>query len=365
MPSPRERLERLSLLDTSLGAQNSSSNPPHGKQGKQHSTALKDYLSHSSLSAAVCAAVSDLVANPLLPENPYAAIIPALRLSEIKGFIFADPATEEQWPKNLQQGTSYGLFNVHSRHCSRRDPRKQSPPDPLTQVVSLDLRPNHDGAVHGLSHIITSLDAAGAVSVCKTSAVLDKALYPDGPRLEGTSVAKDKAGYKETLAVSVLPPTTFHGSAFGSGDLSHLVQNVDITVTGPQFEKAVNLFSRRIMTELFAASNLRPDTAAVRVTTTSQSRKKGEDDAVKTWSAGSVRIGKKAFSSAVKSSTVAQRSVTLHLLLRTCFSSSSSLRSPHVEPETVEMDGGVRWKFVRVKRSYVLHYVDGGTGGRR
>jgi len=231
MPSPRERL--LSI-ETNLSAAEQG-DKPHGVQDN-----LDSYLTTSSLKASVSQSVSALIQNPLLPSNPYSRIIPTLRLAEIRSSLFSTPLLEEAWLSNLEKGTHYGLFNVHSR----RTPRKASPVDPQTNIVTLSLSPNHDGSVYGLSHIVNYLDSVGCVSVCKINNQLTETLYPQGITLLST------AEYKESLSTAILPPTTFHGNAFGSGSLDTLVQNVDVTITGPSFEKALSYFSRRIMTEL-------------------------------------------------------------------------------------------------------------------
>ena len=56
-------------------------------------------------------------------------------------------------------------------------------------------------------------------------------MYPNGMKL---MKGKD---YNESLSVSVVSPTTFHGGAFSSGELTDVILNVDVTIQGSQFEK--------------------------------------------------------------------------------------------------------------------------------
>ena len=134
-----------------------------------------------------------------------------------------------------------------------------------------------------------------------------------------------------------------------------LIQNVDITIQGAAFEKAVDQYTRRIKTELFAADHAKGCCADVKVYCRAPSRKKGDPDTLKSFSADAVRhpSTKKAFNSQVKTSTVAHRSITLELLFRTCmFKVDNTV--PKSTPEKV--DKSVVWKFIRVKRNFTLHF---------
>ena len=91
------------------------------------------------------------------------------------------------------------------------------------------------------------------------------------------------------------------------------------------------------------------------------SRKKGDPDTVKTFTPNAVRHHKNNFISAVKSSTVSHRSVILECLMRTChFKSDNSMPKGEVELG----QGVVNWKFIRVKRNYIMHYKDAGGTAR-
>lgn len=162
--------------------------------------------------------------------------------------------------------------------------------------------------------------------------------------------------------MSVLPPTVFHGSAFSSGSLVDLVQNLDVVIQGPSFEKAMDMYTRRIKTELFAADSARSKVGDVKVYCKAPSRKKGDPDTVKSFTASSVRHvqQKKAFGSTVKSSTVAHRCVTLEMLFRTTHFKSDGVTPNEYENNEADdfSDSSMTWKFVRVKRSYTLHFQD-------
>ena len=213
----------------------------------------------------------------------------------------------------------------------------------------ISLLPHFDGSVYGLKHMVEVMDSVGLVTVAKCCAGLTQALYPGGVKLQ------DSQDYREKMYVAVLYPTAFHGIAFSSGKLLDLIQNVDIIIQGAAFEKAVDQYTRRIKTELFAADHAKGLCADVKVYCKAPSRKKGDPDIVKSFNADAVRhpSTKKAFNSQVKTSTVAHRSITLELLLRTCmFKADSTV--PKSTPEVV--DSTVEWKFVRVKRNFTLHF---------
>ncbi|GMH92045.1 hypothetical protein TrVE_jg2776 [Triparma verrucosa] len=161
--------------------------------------------------------------------------------------------------------------------------------------------------------------------------------------------------YNESLSVSVVSPTTFHGGAFSSGELTDVILNVDVTIQGSQFEKAVNFYSRRLMTELFALEQANNVCLDIKIHCKTASRKKGDPDTVKTFLPNAVRHHKNNFISAVKSSTVSHRSVTLECIMRSCY-----FKSDHTMPKTdVKVgEGVVSWKFIRVKRNYIMHYKD-------
>ena len=118
------------------------------------------------------------------------------------------------------------------------------------------------------------------------------------------------------------------------------------------------------------------------------SRKKGDADASKRWTPNMIRAQKAAFVSAVKSSTVSHRMVTLHLLLKTRVTSAKMARGNPLSSAAlatlqsskkgrvngsgkmeIEMDDQIEMemgdhndtttqKYVKVTRNYVMHYQD-------
>jgi hypothetical protein len=316
-----------------------------------NTTTLNTYLQTSGLSSAVSNAVNKLIDTPLLPHNPYETIVRELRLEEIKGSLFQPEPVEATWLSSLKSGTLYGLYSVHSRRLPRKSQANQ-----VTGISSLSLSPNHEGSVFGSPHVIAVLDSVGVVCVAKIVQSLTKTLYPTSMLLTNTPQ------YVESIAYSVLPPTVFHGNAFSSASLNTLAMNVEVTVRGETFEKAVAIYTKRILTELYSAresmsiANPNGVVGACNVTTITPSRRKGDGDVTKTWYAQGVKQNKKLFESTVKSSTVARKSITLNFLYRTCFMSAST-DCPHVEPEDYS-NGTVATKFIRVQRTFVLHFVD-------
>jgi len=309
---------------------------------------LKAYLESSNLHKSVSLSLSKLVSHDKLPSNPFASLVSTLRLEEIKPSLFEDSTIEAKWLRSLLTGSVYGTYGVNGR----RTPRKLSTPS-SGNVISMSLAPLHEGSVYGLKHVMDVLDVVGVVCVVKCCKTLEKTMYPNGMKL-----TKNK-DYTESVSLSIITPTTFHGMAFSSGELTDLVQNVDVTIQGSQFEKAVKIYSIRLMTELFAADLASGVCLDVKIHCKTASRKKGDPDTVKTFTPHSVRVHKNNFISAVKSSTVSHRSVTLECLMRTChFKSDNSLPKGEVE---LGQGGVVNWKFIRVKRNYIMHYKD--TGG--
>ncbi|GMH79981.1 hypothetical protein TL16_g08348 [Triparma laevis f. inornata] len=306
---------------------------------------LKSYLQSSGLTTSVSLALSKLASKNYLPSNPYSSLVPSLRLEEIKPSLFETPSAEAHWLKSLLDGSIYGTYNVNSRRTSR----KTTAPTPTQHIISVPLAPLHEGSIYGFKHIIEVLDVVGVIGVLKGCKILDQAMYPSGMKL---MKGKD---YNESLSVSIVPPTTFHGSAFSSGELVDLIQNVDVTIQGSQFEKAVNFYSRRLMTELFALEQANNVCLDIKLHCKTASRKKGDPDTVKTFLPNSVRHHKNNFISAVKSSTVSHRSVTLECLMRTPY-----FKSDPTMPKTEVQVGNpvVSWKFIRLKRNYIMHYKD-------
>ena len=210
---------------------------PSGQQDN-----LKSYLASSNLNKSVSLSLSKLVSESHLPSNPYASLVPTLRLEEIKPSLFEDSAKEARWLESLLSGSIYGTYGVNGR----RTARKLSAPS-QGNIISISLAPLHEGSVYGLKHIVDVLDVVGVIGIAKCCKMLEQTMYPKGMKL---TKSKD---YNESVSLSIITPTTFHGAAFSSGEVTDLVQNVDVTIQGAQFEKAVKLYSVRLMTELFAA----------------------------------------------------------------------------------------------------------------
>ena len=316
---------------------------------------LANYCDSSSLSSTITTSLKKLTSLSFLPESPYSSLIPSLRLAESSDHLKHSIEVDSDWLRSVQEGTNSGAYNVQKR----RQQRILSEPTPLLNITSLSLSPGYNGSVYGLSHVLKHVDAVGLAGVANVMKDLELILYPMGLH------TNRKSEYIESMYYSILAPSVYHGQYFSPGELIRLDSQVDCVIKGPQFEKAVTIFSRRIMTEIFAADQANDSCVSICCISKTAARRKGDPDNTKKWTAEQIRTQKNSFVSAVKSSTVSHRSVSLELVMRT--RSAKLTRSnplSNAQRQKLEEAGKLssettHWKFVRVRRTFVMHYQDG------
>lgn len=131
------------------------------------SSSLGKYLESTGLPTAVNSCLKDLSSSSKLPSNPYSSILSSLRLQEIKGNLFTNPAHDKSWLDDLQDGKSYGIIDQKSAMT----PRKISKTKNSELLQTMSLAPALQGGVTGMKHVVEALDAQGMLEVVKVNNV--------------------------------------------------------------------------------------------------------------------------------------------------------------------------------------------------